>query len=58
MKFQSLKTENIITSSATKSTYHIQTTGSDNEQTWFDLLKSQELINPIAATAKGELFSS
>ena len=43
VKFQTFKTENIITPSAPKSTYHIQTTGSDKEQTWFELLKSQEL---------------
>lgn len=43
VKFQSFKTENIIIPSAPKSTYHIQTTGSDKAQTWFELLKSQEL---------------
>jgi len=43
VKFQTFKTENIITPDAPKSTYHIQTTGSDDKQTWFDLLKTQEL---------------
>lgn len=43
VKFQSFKTENIIVPSAPKSKYHIQTTGSDKDQSWFDLLKSQEL---------------
>lgn len=43
VKFQTFKTENIITPAAPKSTYHIETTGSDNQQTWFELLKSQEL---------------
>jgi N-acetylneuraminate synthase/N,N'-diacetyllegionaminate synthase len=41
VKFQSFKTENIITPQAPKSTYHIETTGS--KQSWFDLLKTQEL---------------
>jgi N,N'-diacetyllegionaminate synthase len=43
VKFQTFKTENIIVPTAPKSTYHIQTTGSDNEQTWFELLKTQEI---------------
>lgn len=41
VKFQTFKTENIILPSAPKAAYHIETTG--NEQSWFDLLKSQEL---------------
>lgn len=41
VKFQSFKTENIITRNAPKSTYHLETTG--REQSWFDLLKTQEL---------------
>ena len=43
VKFQTFKTENIITSDAPKSTYHIETTGDDREQTWFELLKTQEI---------------
>lgn len=43
VKFQTFKTENIITRDAPKSTYHIQTTGGDKDQTWFELLKTQEL---------------
>ena len=41
VKFQSFKTEHIVTPQAPKSTYHIETTGS--KQSWFDLLKTQEL---------------
>jgi N,N'-diacetyllegionaminate synthase len=47
VKFQTFKTENIITPGAPKSTYHIQTTGSDKEQTWFELLKTQELTREM-----------
>ena len=43
VKFQTFKTENIITKTAPKSTYHIETTGSDEDQSWFDLLKTQEM---------------
>lgn len=43
VKFQTFKTENIILPTAPKSTYHIQTTGSDKDQTWFELLKTQEI---------------
>src|SRR3989339_2241169 len=41
VKFQTFKAENLNTRAAPKSTYHIETTGS--EQSWFDLLKTQEL---------------
>lgn len=41
VKFQTFKTENIILPDAPKSKHHIETTGS--EQSWFELLKSQEL---------------
>ena len=34
---------------APKSTYHIETTGSDNHQTWFDLLKTQEISEKMHA---------
>ena len=43
VKFQTFKTESIITPGAPKSTYHVETTGGDNEQSWFDLLKTQEM---------------
>ena len=43
VKFQSFIAEEIILPSAPKSTYHIETTGDDTKQTWFDLLKPQEL---------------
>jgi N,N'-diacetyllegionaminate synthase len=43
VKFQTFKTENIITRKAPKSTYHIETTGDDDNQSWFDLLKTQEM---------------
>ena len=43
VKFQTFKTENIITPNAPKSSYHIETTGGDDEQTWFELLKTQEM---------------
>ena len=43
VKFQTFNTENIITPDAPKSTYHIETTGADSTQSWFDLLKTQEM---------------
>ena len=43
VKFQTFKTENIITRTAPKAQYHIETTGGDEQQSWFDLLKTQEL---------------
>jgi len=43
VKFQTFKTENIITPDAPKSTYHVETTGGDRKQTWFELLKTQEM---------------
>ena len=43
VKFQTFKTENIITPGAPKSTYHVETTGDDNNQTWYELLKTQEM---------------
>jgi N,N'-diacetyllegionaminate synthase len=42
VKFQTFKTENIITPDAPKSTYHLETTGSDSKQTWYELLKTQD----------------
>jgi N-acetylneuraminate synthase len=43
VKFQTFKTEEIILRHAPKAAYHKETTGDDSEQSWFDLLKSQEL---------------
>jgi len=43
VKFQTFVTENIITPEAPKSTYHVETTGSDSKQSWFELLKTQEM---------------
>ena len=43
VKFQTFKTEKIISKNAPKSTYHIETTGNDDDQTWFELLKTQEM---------------
>lgn len=43
VKFQTFKAEHIITRRAPKANYHIETTGPDSEQTWFELLKTQEL---------------
>jgi len=49
VKFQTFKTESIITPGAPKSTYHVETTGGDNEQSWFDLLKTQEMSTDMHA---------
>ena len=43
VKFQTFKAENLNTRSAPKSTYHVETTGGDEDQTWFELLKTQEI---------------
>lgn len=43
VKFQTFKAENLNTKTAPKSTYHVETTGADSVQSWFDLLKSEEL---------------
>lgn len=43
VKFQTFKTEAITTPTAPKAEYHIRTTGTDEEGSWFALLKSQEL---------------
>lgn len=41
VKFQTFAADRLVTRSAPKALYHIETTG--NEQSWFDLLKSQEM---------------
>jgi len=43
VKFQTFKAEELNTKTAPKSDYHIETTGNDDKQTWFDLLKTQEI---------------
>jgi len=43
VKFQTFKTEKIITPKAPKSKYIVDTTGADDQQSWFDLLKTQEM---------------
>ena len=53
IKFQTFKAEKLNLPNAPKATYHVRTTGSDAEQSWFDLLKSQEL----SAADHAELIS-
>lgn len=43
VKFQTFITEKLNTRTAPKSTYHVETTGDDKKQTWFELLKTQEM---------------
>lgn len=43
VKFQTFKAENLNTRKAPKATYHVDTTGKDEDQTWFELLKTQEI---------------
>ncbi|MBF0521905.1 MAG: N-acetylneuraminate synthase [Candidatus Omnitrophica bacterium] len=43
VKFQTFKAENIILKNAPKAEYHIRTTGPDKTQTWYELLKTQEM---------------
>ena len=43
VKFQTFIAEEIILHNAPKAEYHIETTGDDQTQSWYDLLKSQEL---------------
>ena len=43
VKFQTFIAEEIILRNAPKAEYHIETTGDDKTQSWYDLLKSQEL---------------
>jgi N,N'-diacetyllegionaminate synthase len=64
VKYQTFRAEHIITRRAPKAKYHIETTGPDAEQTWFDLLKSQELDRAAhealmeRCAARGILFMS
>jgi N,N'-diacetyllegionaminate synthase len=43
VKFQTFNTEKIILPQAPKASYHVETTGSDHDQSWFNLLKTQEM---------------
>jgi N,N'-diacetyllegionaminate synthase len=43
VKFQTFIADEIILLNAPKAQYHVDTTGSDKEQSWYELLKSQEL---------------
>ena len=43
VKFQTFKADKLNTVTAPKSKYHIETTGSDKKQSWYELLQSQEI---------------
>ena len=43
VKFQTFNTDDIVTTKSPKSRYHKITSGSDNKQTWYNMLKGQEL---------------
>lgn len=43
VKFQTFNAKDIIVRTAPKAKYHIETTGSDMQQSWFELLQSQQL---------------
>ena len=43
VKFQSFHADEIATKMAPKSTYHQETTGGDEVESWFDMLKRQEM---------------
>ena len=43
VKFQSFFTDEVIIKKAPKAKYHIETTGDDNVQTWYNLIKSTEM---------------
>ena len=64
VKFQTFRAEELNTKTAPKSTYHIETTGSDGDQSWFDLLKTQEMSKKMHVelidycTDKGIIFLS
>lgn len=64
VKFQTFRAESLITRNAPKAPYHTETTGPDEEQTWFELLKTQELDRDMhvaileRCAARGILFMS
>jgi sialic acid synthase SpsE len=43
IKFQTFLANEIILKKAPKAKYHLETTGSDKELSWYDLLKTQEI---------------
>ena len=43
VKFQTFKADELNIKKAPKSTYHKETTGGDEDQSWYDLLKTQEI---------------
>jgi N,N'-diacetyllegionaminate synthase len=43
VKFQTFLADEIILKAAPKAKYHIETTGPDRKQSWYELLKSQEI---------------
>ena len=43
VKFQTFIADEIILKKAPKARYHVETTGSDKKQSWYQLLKSQEM---------------
>ena len=43
VKFQTFKAKNIALKNAPKANYHIETTGSDQVESWYDMLERQEL---------------
>tara|TARA_B100000989_G_scaffold257772_1_gene207448 strand:+ start:8590 stop:9669 length:1080 start_codon:yes stop_codon:yes gene_type:complete len=47
VKFQSFLADEIILKKAPKAQYHLETTGSDEDQSWYELLKSQEISNDM-----------
>lgn len=47
VKFQTFSAERLNTRGALKAKYHIETTGPDAVQSWFDLLKTQELTEAM-----------
>ncbi|MBT6226058.1 MAG: N-acetylneuraminate synthase [Candidatus Scalindua sp.] len=43
VKFQTFNADSLNTRTAPKSSYHVETTGTDEMQSWYELLKTQEL---------------
>ncbi len=47
VKFQTFKAHKLNTKKAPKSSYHLKSTPKDDEQSWFDLLRSQEISHQM-----------
>ncbi|MEQ8228929.1 MAG: N-acetylneuraminate synthase family protein [Rhodospirillales bacterium] len=64
VKFQTFRAESLITRTAPKAPYHTETTGPDEKQSWFELLKTQELTRDMhvaileRCAQRGVLFMS